>query len=517
MFDTTLATVDVVVIAIYFVVITAKGVRVAQQTHTDDDLFLAGRTLGFGVIGLSLFASNISSTTLIGLAGAAYTDGIAVANYEWMAGLVLVFMAISYIPLYVRTRLKTVPEFLERRFDRSCRLYFSSLTLVLTLFVDTAGGLYAGALALQVFFPGLAIWQTVAVLAVFCAAYTAAGGLRAVVHTDAIQAVVLVVGCSLMTWMLFADFDHSFSQLKASVTPRDLSLLRPIDDEQLPGLGTLVGVPVLGFWYWATNQYITQRILGARDVEQAQQGALLGGALKLLPLFIMVLPGLMARQRLPDLSTPDQVFPMLVVEVLPAGLVGLVIAGLFAAIMSSIDSTLNSASALVMYDFLQVDEQDVPPQRVLLWGRLATFGFMLLAALWAPQIQNFSGLFAYLQQAFSVVVPPVAAIFLLGAFSRRGAGLTALVTLLFGHGLGLILFLAHQQGWWRWHFTITVGLVTAVSAAFYWVVAEFTPPPTPDALTYTLSTEHRVPLSSSLWRACMAITGLTLLMLLVLR
>jgi SSS family solute:Na+ symporter len=466
-----IALIDYVVIAVYFVVVLAIGFMVAGKIETGDDLFLAGRSLRWPVIGGSLFASNISSTTLIGLAGAAYTSGIAVSNYEWMAGVVLVFMAAFFIPIYLRTRITTVPEYLELRFDRRSRLYFSGITILLTIIVDTAGGIYAGAVVLRTFFPDLVLWQTCLGLALVAGLYTAAGGLRAVVYTDVIQTVVLLVGSTALTWIVFGQYDYSWSRATQAVPEGHLSLIRPLGDDSLPWLGTLIGVPVLGFWYWATNQYITQRVLGAYSVRDAQWGANLGGLLKLLPLFIMVLPGAMAIELFPDLENGDQVFPTLIAELLPIGVTGLVLAGLVAAIMSSIDSTLNSASTLIIHDFVTSPDRQPTDRELAKWGRLTTLGLMIVAAVWAPQIANFGGLFSYLQQAFSILVPPVAAVFLLGVFQTRGAGNACFGTLAIGHVVGIALFIATQSDLWNVHFTINVGIMTAFSAVVYMLIA----------------------------------------------
>lgn len=465
-----LHTVDHLILAAYVIVVVGIGAWVARRTRDDDDLFLAGRSLGWGVIGLSLFASNISSTTLIGLSGAAYSQGIAVANYEWMAGLVLVLMAFVVIPVYLRGRIDTVPQYLEQRFGPAARRYFSAITIFLSIVVDTAGGLYAGALVLQTFFPQLVIWQTCAILAVLAGLYTAAGGLKAVVYTDALQAVVLLVGSAFIAWYVFAEFDFSFAAVRDSVPPERLSLIRPIDDPQLPWLGTLTGVPILGFWYWSTNQYITQRILGARDENHARWGATLGGTLKVLPLFIMVIPGAMAIHLFPNLDNPDQVYPMMIGELLPAGLTGLVLAGLLAAIMSSVDSTLNSASTLVVKDFGVGAGTATEKHGLLRVGRTTTLVLMVIAAVWAPMIARFGGLFDYLQQAFAVLVPPVVAVFVGGLLTSRGDGRTAIRTLLIGHALGIAVFAAGQLGLWPLHFTITAGIVTAVCFGLFFAL-----------------------------------------------
>lgn len=469
-------TLDYVVIGAYFAVVFTIGIIIARRTHSGEDLFLAGRSLGYGAIGFSLFASNISSTSLIGLSGAAYESGIAVSAYEWMAAAVLIFMAAVFIPLYLKARITTVPEYLQRRFDRRSQVYFSAITIFLSIVVDTAGGLYAGALALKVFFPDLVVWQTCAVLALIAGLYTAAGGLAAVVYTDVIQAVVLLFGTTLLTWYVLGEYDFSWSEALASTPPGHLSLIRDLDDPDLPWLGLVTGVPILGFWYWTTNQYITQRVLGAKSIAHARWGAMLGGALKLVPLFTMVLPGALAVKLLPELSDPDMVFPTLVTTILPSGIVGLVLAGLIAAIMSSVDSTLNSASTLVVCDFIGA-KRTLTPTQVAKAGRVTTIVLMIAAAIWAPMIAEFGGLFAYIQQAYAIMVPPVAAIFLMGAFWRRGTGTAALSTLALGHLVGLALFILAEHEIWTLHFTITCGIMTALSVAIFVTVSLMTPAP----------------------------------------
>jgi len=466
--DFSLAPVDLAIVALYFVVVLFVGFWVAKKTEDADDLFLAGRRLAWWAVGFSLFASNISSTTLIGLSGAAYTGGISVSNYEWMATIVLVFFVIFFVPAYIRSRISTVPEFLERRFDRRSRLYFSGLTVITNVVVDTAGSLFAGALVLRLFFPELDLYTTCIILALVSGLYTAAGGLAAVVYTDVIQAVVLLIGAVVTTVLLFSELDFSWARITAETAPEMLSVIRPIDDPHLPWLGTLIGVPVLGFYFWCTNQFIVQRVLGSRNVNHARWGSLLGGALKLPVLFIMVLPGTMARILYPGLESGDAVFPTLITQLLPVGAVGLVLAGLVAAIMSSIDSTLNSASALVTLDFIKPRRPDLTPKQVARIGRIAIIGFMIFAALWAPQIAHFRGLFAYLQLILSYVVPPVAAVFILGMFWRRGTRSAGFYTMIGGHALsGLWLAGQGMDLLPDVHFTIMAGILFAVSCGIF--------------------------------------------------
>ncbi len=468
-----LDTIDLVIIAVYLVAVFIIGFWVARRTHDADDLFLAGRRLGWVPIGLSLFASNISSTTLIGLAGAAYSWGIAVANYEWMAAPILVFFTVFLLPLYLQARIGTVPEFLEYRYDRRVRVYFSLLTLFANIVVDTAGTLFAGAVVVTVFIPGLNLLSAAFLLAAVAGVYTAAGGLAAVVYTDVLQAIILLAGSVIVALMAFAQLDFSWARLVAETPPAHLSLMLPLTDENLPWLGTLVGVPVLGFYFWCTNQFIVQRVLGARDVSNARHGALLAGLLKLPVLFLMVLPGVMAGVLLPGLERSDEVFPALVASLLPAGLAGVVLAALVAALMSSIDSTLNSAATLVTLDFIKPLHPDLTPRQTAWIGRAAVVVFMVLSALVAPLIGGFEGLFHYLQTALSFLVPPVVAIFLFGLFSRRTGATAALATLFGGHLVSAACFGATLTGAMDLHFTLIAGIIFGVSTGICWLVSRF--------------------------------------------
>ncbi|EYC52478.1 Na+/glucose cotransporter [Hylemonella gracilis str. Niagara R] len=474
-----LGTWDWAIIGAYLVIVILIGAWATRKASTSgEELFLAGRSLGFVVVGLSLFASNISSTTLIGVAGAAYSSGISVAHYELMAALVLVFMAVVTIPVFLRARVTTIPQYLERRFGPKygpivCR-YVSALTIFLAIFVDTAGSVYAGVLVLQVLVPGIPFLPACIGLAVFAGLYTAAGGLRAVVYTDVLQALVLLVGAGIIAWEVFAQFDFSWATATAAIPADKLSLVRPLDDPNLPWLGVILGLPVLGFYYWGANQYIMQRVLGARSLEQARGGAMLAAALKLLPLFLMAIPAAFAFALLPDLSSGDQVFPTMIVKFLPAGLTGLVVAGLIAAIMSTIDSTLNASSTLVMVDFVRAEERGWSQRRIVAVGRLTTAAFVTVAALWPLVIRDFPGLFNYIQQVFSYAVPPLAVVLLMGMCWQRMSGRAALLTLVAGHVLGALILVWRMGAQARGlddglpHFTVVAGLTTLFCVVLAW-------------------------------------------------
>ena len=265
--------------------------------------------------------------------------------------------------------------------------------------------------------------------------------------------------------LVFAEFDYSWSQVTSRLDAAHLSLIRPLDDPALPWLGTLIGLPILGFYYWTMNQYVAQRILGARSVDAAGKGAMLAATLKLLPLFLMVLPGAMAAALFVDLERADSVFPRLIAEFAPPGIAGLMLAGLIAAIMSSIDSALNSASTLFMVDFVQPRKPDLTTKQLAVRGRVCTLLLMIFAALWAPAIDNFPGLFAYLQQSFAYVTPPLVAAFAVGFCSQRIGANAALGGIIIGHCVSAMGFAGYQLGWHQVHFTIMAGLLFLFSVA----------------------------------------------------
>ena len=454
---------DYLVFSLYFLVVAVIAVIASRGLKSGSDLFLAGRSLGFISIGLALFASNISSTTLIGLMGEAYRSGISVANFEWMSGLVLIFGAFFVFPILLRSRITTIPEFLENRFSPVIRRYYSMITIVISMLADTAASLYAGALVLIMFIPELKLTPTCIFLAFLTGSYTMAGGLRAVVYTESIQAVVLLVGSAVLALLAYAKFDFSWGNVETALPDGYLSLIRPLGGEGIPWLGTLIGIPSIGIFYWVMNQYIVQRVLGAKNSWHAGAGAIFAGSLKLLPLFFMVLPGALALPLFPGLSKGDLVYPSLVRALLPPGLVGLVLAGLTAALMSSVASTLNSAATLLIHDFVIPKRPHLSPGSLLIRGRLATAGFMMFAALWAPLVQFFPGIFNYIQEVFSYLAPPLVAIFLTGLFFSQVSAKAAWLTLIGGHTLSFVLMTLDFLDVITIHYTIIAGLLTVAS------------------------------------------------------
>jgi SSS family solute:Na+ symporter len=449
----TLGWIDYTIIVAYFIGVLAHGVYVSRKNESADDYFLAGGTLPWWLIGFSLYASNMSGSSFVGLMGAAYNSGIAVYNYEWTAVVVLIFFAVIMLPRYLNSGFYTVPEFLSARFDNRPRMAFSIFTLIAIMFIDTAGALYAGGLVITSVMPFLELWQAVAIMALIAGIYTILGGLGAVVVTDMVQSVLLILG-ALLIFVFGLQAVGGWSEMARQLEPGQMELIKPTDDGFLPWPG-LLGVILLGFYYFTLNQFVVQRVLGARTLDQARKGALFAGLLKLPNLFIMILPGVFAIILYPELNSPDLAFPTLAFDLLPIGLRGIVMAALIAAIMSSLDSALNAAGTLVTMDVVRFFRPNTPGHSLVRMGRVVTGVVMLFGAVYAPSIAGFESLFRYFQSSLAYIVPPVVVVYLGGIFF---AGLTAgaaFWTIILGLCVGIPLFIAQQAtGIW----TETFGL-----------------------------------------------------------
>jgi SSS family transporter len=347
-----LSVLDWTVVAVYVGGLVVLGLLLSRKHFAPVDFFLASRATQWPVIGLALLASNMSSTALVGLAGGAYALGVSVYDYEWTAAVILVFFCLFLLPFVIRSGTYTMPEFLERRYDARVRLLFALLTLFLNVFVDSAGILYSGSLVCQLLFPEQPLWLIVLVLAGAAGVYTVLGGLRAVIYTEAVQGIVLMAGALVISVGAFSRAG-GWHAVMSGVDPAAVSLIRPIGDPGVPWPGLLLGIPLLGFYYWCTNQTMVQRLLSAKNVDHARWGALFAGLLKLPVLFLIVLPGTCALLLFPKLPRADMVYPKLILNLLPPGLIGLVVAGFVAATMVSIASMLNSASTLLTIDVIR--------------------------------------------------------------------------------------------------------------------------------------------------------------------
>ncbi len=459
-----MASLDWIIVIGYMVGIILLGL-VASRGQTDaKDYFLASRSATWPTIGLALIGSNISATTLIGLAGAAYTIGISVFNYEWMATVILAIYCVFVLPAVLRSQVYTMPEFLERRYSSSIRLYFSGLTIFLNIVVDTAATLFGGAILFKLLFPSLELWEIAAILAVTAGLYTALGGLRAVMVTEVVQ-TILLLGASVFIAYFSFEKAGGWHTVMSQVDPEKLSLIRPNDDQGVPWFGLITGVPLLGFYFWCTNQFMAQRVMSAKTLDHGRWGSLFAGVLKLPILFLMVLPGTAAILIYPDLAKGDMVYPTLIFDLLPVGIVGIVIAGFLAAIMSSIASTFNSASTLVTMDFARKIAPDLSQTALVRIGRITTLVLMVLAIAWIPVIEKHAdSLWQYIQAVLAYAVPPIVALFVLGLFWKRANATGAKIGLTLGTMCGIYLFITiAMEKSVNMHFLIAAVVIFAVA------------------------------------------------------
>lgn len=439
------------------------------------DYFLARRSLTWPVVGISLYASNMSSSSIIGLSGSGYETGISVFNYELVGIIILIIFAVYFVPVYLQTKVYTMPEFLERRYDHRSRYYFSFLTIVINIGLDIAGALYAGGLLLQLIFPEIDLATTIILLALVTGAYTMAGGLKAVVMTDIFQGIFLSLGCFIVTIMVYQEIG-SWSAISAAADPDMFSLIRPLDDPVTPWPTLLISLPLLSFYFWCSNQHIVQRVLGARSIDHGRKGAIMAGFLKLMVIFIMIFPGIMALSIYPDLDNPNLVLPKLMLDFLPAGILGLVLVGFIAALMSSIDSALNSASTLATMDFYKKFRPESDQGETVWTGRIFTLLFVLIAAIWAPYIDQFPTLWEYLQAALSYLIPPVVACFLAGVFWKKATPLAAIISLISGGLVSLLIIALNLMSIFpETHYLYIATLIFVISTFLLILISYFKP------------------------------------------
>jgi SSS family solute:Na+ symporter len=456
------------------------GWYIAHKRRQGDSeaYFLGGRNIHWAFIGLSFYVSNMSGSTFVGLPGSGYLNGISVYHYEWLPVIILIVFITFILPFYLESRVFTAPQFLEKRYDQHAKLIFSAFLLVANIFIDAAAALYSGAMVMRVLFPGIPLWQTVVVTASIAGIYIFFGGLDAVVLNDTVQALLIFVGGTVISVMTFNRLP-SWQAFKQTVAPAHLHLIQPATDAVLPWPGIFTGVLVVGLYFWCTNQFIIQRALGARSLSHGRLGSLLAGLLKLPNLFILILPGVMAQALYKNLANPDMVFPMLAFDLLPMGLRGLMLAALAAAILSSLESIFNSAATLFTMDFAKHFFPRLSESALVRTGRAATIGFMVLAALWAPQIARFPSLWQYLQSILSYITPPVVVIFMLGIFWRRGTAKAATATWALGIPLGLAGWVLNEiLAVFRIQYLYACGWMTLLSGLIFMAISLLTTGPT---------------------------------------
>jgi solute:Na+ symporter, SSS family len=409
--------IDWLAIGAYVVVIAAASLLLSRKPGSSEDYFLAGRSLRWPFIGASLFAANISAEHFVGLAGSGYSGGMAVGGYEWSAVFCLVPLITLFLPFYVKNRVFTVPEFLEQRYGPGIRLFFSGFMVVLSVLTKVSISLWASSLV----FSSLLGWNPYAVIWVVglgTALYTMKGGLRIVVYTDALQTAVLLVAAVILT-VVGLRHVGGWSGLHDKLAPGMFSMVKPATDPDYPWPGMFFAVFLAGSFYWSMDQVLVQRAFAARDLDEGRKGAILCGFLKLTTPFLLVLPGLIARAMYPNLARPDQAYGALLLHIMPAGLLGLTISGIGAALMGHISATYNSVSTLVTRDFYLRWRPGASQAQQIRVGRLAVLTVFVLGSAWAPMIGRFGNLFTYLQTIQVYLMLPFAGIFFAGVLWKR--------------------------------------------------------------------------------------------------
>lgn len=564
---------DWIVVAAYFALLLGVAWWVILKgKDSAEDYFLAGRNLGWFIVGASIFASNIGSEHLVGLAGSGATDGVALAHYELHAWCLLV-LGWVLAPFYMRSKVFTMPEFLERRFNPTSRTVLSLISLFAYVLTKIAVGIFAGGVVFGTLLPELQLgplnsfWLGSILVLVLTGLYTVLGGLRAVAYTEALQTFILILGSALVTFFglrVLGDgsLAAGWGNLREIAGSEMFNLWKPIVragaegtwapvrevaeqgqivreawyfNSNYPWLSMLFCAPVIGLWYWCTDQYIVQRMLGAPNEQQARRGSIFAACLKLLPVFIFIIPGIIAfalaksgmvqalQQEMIDPQTGEVIrenaqaaFPLMVQHVLPAGFRGIVVAGLLAALMSSLAGVLNATATLFTMDFYSRLHRGVSQHKLVWIGRVATTVLVIVGLLWIPVIQGARGLYDYLQGVQAYLAPPIFVVFFFGIFSKRLNGAGCLATLITGFVMGLLRLAvdtpvslfghAYEPGSFFWivnnmFFQYYSILILIVSAAVFYAVSYATAPPDYariSGLTYgTITHEHRAESRSS--------------------
>jgi SSS family solute:Na+ symporter len=513
----TIPTLDLIIIIVFLVGITMIGVlQMRKKRETSDAFFLAGRNLNWVYIGLALFAANISTIHLVGLAASGFNEGMVWGNFEWLAGITLIFLALIFAPFYFKSRIQTLPEFLERRYDSRSRTVFAFIAILGALFVHIGMSLYAGAVIFERFF-GVNVFLSIAIISVMTLIYYISGGLKAVVITQAIQTGFLLFGATALTIfgiMKLGDAGvQSWAEFKDLVRPGSLDMLHSRESIQVTtdhitnefasrGFGAVgnsgltwfacfLGYPVLGLWYWCSDQTIVQQVLAAKTQGDAQRGPVLAAFLKMLTPFIMVFPGIIAyivfRDEVFAAATSagvdkpgDMALSVLIQNLLPTGLIGLMSAALLAALMSTIAAALNSVSTLISVDIYKRIVPATPDKKLITIGRISALFIMIIAAFWSTQGDKFSSIFDAINRVAMALSPPVATVLLLGVLYKRGTRQASLVTLVVGLILGITAFcldfqpisgdliITNQlgipfmmQAWWLFVICVVIYLVTS--------------------------------------------------------
>ncbi|MFC1528945.1 sodium:solute symporter [Candidatus Latescibacterota bacterium] len=465
--------VDLIIIIFYLIGIVGLGCWAGirnRSTTEGKGYFLAGKSLTWPVIGLALFSTNISTIHLVSLAQEGYVNGLAYGNFEWMAAFTLIALALFFAPFYIRSNVATLPDFLEKRYSRSCRDWLAVISIISAVFIHIGFSLYTGAVVLRGLF-GINIMVSIITISILTGLYTIIGGLLAVVLTESIQTVVLIIGATCISAIAYFKLG-GWSELAAHVDPVKLTILRSANDPSgLPWYSVFLGYPIIGLWYWCADQTIVQRVLGAKDENHARVGPLFAGFIKILPVFIFVLPGLMCLALINQGGLPDELgdsantYAFMITHLLPTGLKGIVAAALLAALMSTVSGALNSIATLFSYDIYRRWRPETSDRKLVIIGRIVTFFAMIAAILWSPFVSHFQSIFQGIVAIICYIAPPITVVFVCGVFWRKASATGALVTLLSGSVVGFAVFLLD------WFKEYTGWNILPMMATFYLFVA----------------------------------------------
>jgi SSS family solute:Na+ symporter len=426
---------DWISISLYFLLLAGIAVWVIRKKEDNtEDYFLAGRNIGWFVVGASIFASNIGSEHVVGLAGTGASNKLPLLIYEIHAWVVLM-LGWVFLPFYARSGVFTMPEFLEKRFDARSRWVLSIFSIVAYVLTKISVTIYAGGVVVSALL-GIDFWTGAIATVVLTGIYTVLGGMRAVVYTETLQAILLVIGAAILTF-IGLDKVGGWGSMVDTLGPEYFNMWRPATDPDFPWPSLFITSTIVGIWYWCTDQYIVQRTLTARNIKEGRRGTIFGALLKLLPVFLFLIPGVIAltlkmRGEL-HWENADEAFPVLMSNLLPSGLRGLVAAGLLAALMSSLASVFNSCSTLFTVDIYKKLRPNTPEKKLVRTGQIATVFVVIIGIIWIPIMANISGvLYEYLQSVQSYIAPPITAVFLLGIFYKRINATGAFYTLVMG-------------------------------------------------------------------------------------
>lgn len=437
-----LSILDTTIIIFYFIVVVFTAFYFGRKRDENaEEYFLAGRRLGWFAIGASLFATNISGEHFIGLAGSGAANGLIVGHFEWIAIIILLIVGWAFVPHYIKAKVFTTSEYLEQHFGAASKLYFTSYSIFIYIITKISITLFAGGLLLKAVM-GWDLYTSAILMVVITGIYTVIGGLRAIINTHIVQTFVMLLATSVLT-ILGLNEIGGISALADKLPAEYFTIFRPISDPDFPWTGIIFGAPILAIWYWGADQYMVQRLLGAKNIKEAQKGTVFAAFLKIWPVLILILPGMIAAVMYPEVRG-DEAFPRLLSgSLLPSGVKGLVTASIFAALMSSLASSFNSAATLFTRDIYMHFKPQTSEHKQVLIARLVTVFFVITAVLWIPLTRLMSNqMYLYMQNLQAFLSPPIVAVFIAAIFFPRTRGEAAIWSMVLGGFIGIIRMIA---------------------------------------------------------------------------